>query len=420
MRVITWILLAAPALPAFSQALEPWSLNRALASPGWPFGPPRNRVNLEGTLAHADGETLSIELADRRVIRFRLTEKTRYKPDGPSDSLSAFRVSDIVGVEAEVDSQGYLEARAVRYMRKPTADEQAEILQSPEILQTWRTNVLLENPMDAARDDRRLSLVAKPAPIADHERFGTAALERSEPASGDAISSARRIVESAFERLPNFRAKQITSMFHSTSNPVKWVPDGVVSAEVAYEEQRETFSNVVKNGKRPPNAPDNADASYMRSLDIAWSTGDFETIAHCIFSELADPDFRESGVERSDGGEALRYRFAGRRSSGCIALKVKSQIAYPAYKGSITIDSKTRDVLHVELEATEIPSAFPLDRAERSLDLGLVSIGNADYRLPVTGYWFGCFRNSYSCFLNRMDFRDYRRFETDSSVRFGR
>jgi hypothetical protein len=375
---------------------------------------------LEGTLAHADGETLSIELADRRVIRFRLTERTRYKLDGSSGSLNAFRVSDIVGVEAEVDSQGYLEARDVRYVRNPTADEQAEILQSPEILQAWRANVLLENPMDAARDDRRLSLVAKPAPIADRAGSGNAAMERAESASGDAISSARRIVESAFERLPNFRAKQITSMFHSTSSPVKWVPDGVVSVEVAYEEQHETFSDVVKNGKRPPNAPDNADSSYMRSLDIAWSTGDFETIAHCIFSELADSDFRESGVEHSDRGEALIYRFTGHRSSGCIALKAKSQIAYPAYKGSMTIDSKTSQVLHVELEATDIPNAFPLDRAERSLDLGLVSIGNAEYGLPVTGYWFGCFRNSYSCFLNRMDFRDYRRFETDSSVRFGR
>jgi hypothetical protein len=172
--------------------------------------------------------------------------------------------------------------------------------------------------------------------------------------------------------------------------------------------------------KRPPNAPENADSSYMRSLDIAWSTGDFESIAHCVFSELADSDFRESGVEHSDHGGALLFRFSGQRSSGCIALKVKSQIAYPAYKGSITVDSRTHQVLHVELEATDIPDSFPLDRAERWLDLGAVSVGNAQYQLPVTGYWFGCFRNSYSCFLNRMDFRDYRRFEADSSVAFGR
>jgi len=58
------------------------------------------------------------------------------------------------------------------------------------------------------------------------------------------------------------------------------------------------------------------------------------------------------------------------------------------------VDAKTRQVLHVELEATDIPAAFPLDHPERSLELGMVSIGNSEYRLPVTGYWFGCFRNS--------------------------
>ena len=84
------------------------------------------------------------------------------------------------------------------------------------------------------------------------------------------------------------------------------------------------------------------------------------------------------------------------------------------------MDARTHQVLHVELEATEIPAAFPLDRAERSLDLATVTIGASEYRLPSTGYWFGCFRNSYSCFLNRMDFKDYRRFEADSAVAFGR
>jgi hypothetical protein len=233
MRAASWIFLAAAAWPVFSQGPARWSFDRALASPGWPFGPPRNRVNLEGTLAHSDGETLSVELADRRVIRFRLTDRTRYQPNGGSDSRSAFRVSDVVGVEAEVDSQGFLEARAVRYVRNPSPEEQTEILQSPEILQTWRANVLAENPMDVARDDRRLRLVAKPAPIADRPDLSTGAAEGPDLPRSDVIGAARRIVDSAFERLPSFRAKQVTSLFHSTSNPVKWVPDGVVSAEVA-------------------------------------------------------------------------------------------------------------------------------------------------------------------------------------------
>ncbi|HMD50098.1 MAG TPA: hypothetical protein VKG79_13410 [Bryobacteraceae bacterium] len=420
MRTATWVFLVTASLPAFAQETSHWWSNRALASPGWPFGPPRNRVNLEGVLAHSDGETLSIELNDKRVIRFRLTEHTRYKPDSAPDKLASFHVSDVVGVDAEVDTQGYLEARSVHYVRKPSADEQAEILQCPEILQRWRANILAENPMDTTQDDRRLRFVAKPGPISDRSLFRDTTARSADASGGDVIASVRAIVNSAFEGLPNFRAKQVTSMFHSASKPVKWIPDGVVAAEIAYEEQREVYSDVRKDGKRPANAPDTADSGYMRSLDIAWSTGDFETISHCVFSELEDSDFRQSGVEHREHGDALLYRFTGQRSSGCIALKFKSQIAYPAYSGNMTVDPQTHQVLHVELEATNIPAAFPLDRAERSLDLGTVNIGASEYRLPITGYWFGCFRNSYSCFLNRMDFRDYRRFEAESAVAFGR
>jgi hypothetical protein len=428
-RAATWIfliLLASASCSAFAQGILHWPSTHAPASPGWPFGPPHSRVNLEGLLAHSDGETLSIELSDRRVIRFQLKQQARYQPEGGSENLSAFHVSDVVHVESEVDSQGYLDAHLVRFVRKASSDEQAEIVQCPEILQRWRQNVLAEARLDFGPDDRRLRLVAKPAAISDREESPARSLglrnsadtRRSGP-DDDLIESARRIVQSAFEGLPNLRAKQVTSMFHSASKPVKWIPDGVVAAEIAYEEQREAYSDIRKDGKRPSNAPETGDSVYMRSLDIAWSTGDFETISHCVFTELEDSDFHRRDVEHGDHGDAVVYDFSERGPSVCIALKFKSQIAYPAYKGSLKIDAATHRVLHVELEATDIPAAFPLDRAERSLDLATARIGASEYHLPSTGFWFGCFRNTYSCFLNRMDFRDYRRFESESSVQFG-
>jgi hypothetical protein len=417
-RAATWVFLVTASVPAFAQGTMSWPFGSALASPAWPFGPPHSRVNLEGLLAHADSETLSIELSDRRVIRFRLNGRTRYRTDGASANLSAFHVADVVGVESDVDDKGYLEARSVRFVRKPSPDEQSEIQQSPEILQRWRQNVLGDSPLDQAKDDRRLSLVAKPAAIPDRRESETLHSGKAATAVDDLIPLIRTRVQEAFESLPSFRAKQVTSMFHSSSKPVKWIPDGVVAAEIGYEENREFYSDIRIDGKRPGNASETVGSDYMRSLDKAWSTGDFETISHCLFSELEDSDFRRTAVERGSEGDVVAYEFAGRRSSACIALKFRSEIAYPAYKGLMKVHARTHELLHVELEATDLPAAFPLDRAERSVDLATVSIGTSEYRLPVTGYWFGCFRNSYSCFLNRMDFRDYRRFEADSTVRF--
>jgi hypothetical protein len=375
-----------------------------------------------------------VELPDQRVMRFRLDDQTRYKPDGPADKLTAFRVADVVAVDAEVDSKGFLLARAVRFVRKASPNEQAEILQSPEMMQRWRDNVLSSNGIDPAGDDRKLGLVAKPKPITDRAEDTTPSLRRAEflqpgrrqEAEGsragvvddDLISLARRTVNEAFDRLPNLRAKQVTSLFHSTSKPIKWIPDSVVAAEVGYEEQREAYSDIHIDGKRPTGAPDTVDSDYMRSLDKAWSTGDFETLSHCVFSELEDSDFHKVRSEHRDDGDLITYEFTGQRSSGCVGIKFKSQVAYPAYKGLLKVRAQSREVLHVELQATEIPKAFPLDVAERSVDLDHIRLGGEQYLLPTTGYWFGCFRGSYSCFMNRMDFRDYRRFEADSIVKF--
>jgi hypothetical protein len=410
---------------------RPAAQSQTPASPGWPFGRPHTRVKLEGLLIRSDGETLSIELADQRVIRFRLNAKTSYFLDAKPGNLTGFHMTDFVQVDSEVESKGLLLARSVRFVRKASPDEQSEIFQSPELLARWRANVLAGTSLDPAREDRKLISVTKPEPITG---YGRDTLEPTEFVRGNTrqaggaspggedelISLVRRSVTDAHDKLPNFRARQVTSMFKSFSKPVKWVPDGLVTTEIAYEGDRESYSDIQIDGKQPVDAPETADPDYMRSLNRAWSTGDFETISHCVFSELADSDFRKARTEQSNSGTLVIYEFTGRRSSGCIGVNFKSQITYPAYKGLMKVRAQTGEVLHVELGATEIPAAFPLDRAERSVDFRTVRIADTEYLLPATAFWFGCFRNSYSCFLNRIDFRDYRRFQADSTLLVGK
>jgi hypothetical protein len=374
----------------------------------------RGAFNFEGVLARSDGQTLSIELADERVMRFQLNQRTRYVPDGQPGSLSAFRITDVVSVEAVEESKGHFLARTVRFVRKPSPAEQADVFQSPEMNYRPEDNVIGNAPVDTGQDSRKLSLVAKPAailePAGDKPAPGTA--------GDNLIPTIRGRVNEAFGRLPNFRARLVTSMFHSTTKKVKWVPNGVIAAEVAYEGNQESYSEILVDGKHPASAPAIGDSEYMRSFNNAWSEGDFESIAHCVFAGLEDSDFHKAGTEHSDNGDLVVYEFAGNRASTCVAVRSESQVAYPSYRGSLTVKPQTEEVVHLELEATDVPKGFPLDRAERSVDFAMVQIGTEKYLMPATGYWFGCYRNSYACFLNRVDFREYRRFSSDSTVRF--
>lgn len=392
-----------------------------LGSFGTPNGPssgvgPHKIVRFEGLLARADGQTLSIELPDQRVIRFLLDTKTRYLRNGVSERLAGLRTADVVEVKAETGERGEFLARSVSFLRAPSADEQAEVLQSPELNYRNEENVIESAEMDPNRDTRKLSLVAKPDAIRTTSELDTPAIQGS--SADGLIASIRNRVNSAFENLPNFRAKLITSMFHSTSKKVKWIPNGVITAEIAYEGQNEQYSDILLNGKRPSTAPPIADSEYMRSFNNAWSTGDFETISHCVFAGLQDSDFHKVATEHDDAGELAVYEFTGAPASTCVAVRSEAQVAYPSYRGLLKARTKTGDVMHVELEATNMPAGFPLDRAERSVDFGLVRVGDEQYLLPKTGYWFGCYRNSYYCFLNRMDFQNYQHFQSDSTVHF--
>lgn len=373
--------------------------------------------NFEGVLARSDGQTLSIQLHDTRIVRFRLDGSTRYAPAGGSATLAAFRIADFVEVKAEPVDQGYLLARTVTFLRKASAEEEGEVLESPELNYRREENAIASASLDAAQDTRRLSLVAKPDALAPRAEFHASAT----PGSGspdELIAAIRTSVQTAFERLPNFRAKLVTSMFHSTSRRVQWIPSGVISAEVSYEGKDERYSDIELNGRRPPTAPETADSEYMRSFNNAWSSGDFETLSHCVFDGLQDADFHPAGTAHKPNGDVALYEFSGGRSSTCAAVRAESQVVYPSYKGSLQVDLRTGNVTHLELEATHVPAGFPLDRAERSADFAPVRIGDEQFLVPTTGYWFGCYRNSYYCFLNRLDFRDYRHFESDSQLKF--
>lgn len=373
-------------------------------------------VRFQGVLARSDGETLSIQLHDTRIVRFRLDGDTRYSAAGASFGPAAFRIADFVEVTAEAEDHGYLLARSVTFLRKASAGEKAQVLESPELNYRREENILEGASIDPPDDTRSLSLIAKPDALAAGAEFG-GPLSPGQGSRDALIDTIRKHVQTAFERLPNFRAKLVTSLFHSTSRRVTWIPAGVISAEVSYEGKDERYSDIEVNGRRPLTAPETADSEYMRSFNNAWSTGDFETISHCVFDGLENADFHAAGIRHKPNGDVALYQFAGSRASTCAAVRAESQVVYPSYKGSLEVDLKSGNVTHVELEATHVPAAFPLDRAERSVDFALVRIGDEQFLLPATGYWFGCYRNSYYCFLNRLDFRDYQHFETNSQLK---
>jgi hypothetical protein len=88
----------------------------------------------------------------------------------------------------------------------------------------------------------------------------------------------------------------------------------------------------------------------------------------------------------------------------------------PSYRGRIWLDPKTLLVRRIEMQAMQLPPTFPVDHAEMTLDYGPVRIGGKEYLLPTKTENLACFRGESTCTRNETEFRNYRKFSTESNI----
>ena len=91
----------------------------------------------------------------------------------------------------------------------------------------------------------------------------------------------------------------------------------------------------------------------------------------------------------------------------------------PAFDGSIWIDQETHRVLRIEQRTSGMPNDFPTSKAESTVEYAFVKIEQKTYLLPSKSDNLGCARGSGACTRNSIEFRNYRKFTTESQIKFG-
>jgi hypothetical protein len=70
------------------------------------------------------------------------------------------------------------------------------------------------------------------------------------------------------------------------------------------------------------------------------------------------------------------------------------------------------------MAAKNMPKAFPLDAVESALDYDYVLISDQKFLLPAHSETLSCTRGTSECSRNVIDFRNYRKFGADTSIKF--
>jgi hypothetical protein len=226
------------------------------------------------------------------------------------------------------------------------------------------------------------------------------------------ISQAREAAEDFTAELPDFVVQQLTARYYSSTVPAKWRALDVVSAEVVSVNGKEEYRNISRNGKR---------TRQPIETTGSWSTGEFVTTLQDVLSPITAAEFVKRAENRIANRPAYVYDFRVQPTGShwkIIAQDGSSET--PAYKGTIWIDKESGRVLRIEQRTSAFSPNFQFDNAESTLDYDFVSIEGERYLLPVRSENLSCSRGSLSCTRNQINFRNYRKFEAQSEIKFGK
>ena len=227
------------------------------------------------------------------------------------------------------------------------------------------------------------------------------------------VAQARAEAFSFSETLPNYVVKQFTTRYATSGSRggrTAWQALDTVTADVVFDDGKESYKNVLINGKPPKDAVEKTGA---------WSTGEFSSLLQDILSPETDADFHNKRSMRIVNREAYRFDFSVEQRNSHWDIHAAAETYSPAYSGAMWIDKATSRVLRIEIAGEKIPRGFPLDAVESAVDYDFVLIGDTKYLLPVHSEALSCRRGTNDCTRNVIDFRNYKKFGAETNIIFG-
>jgi hypothetical protein len=227
------------------------------------------------------------------------------------------------------------------------------------------------------------------------------------------IWSARDAAFEFTDTLPNYVVKQYTTRYQTDvarGNRTSWQALDIVTADVVCEGGKESYKNILVNGKPPHDAIEKTGS---------WSTGEFATVLQGILAPQTAADFHNKRSTNIVNRPAWVYDFAVDQPRSMWHVTASSESVVAAYTGTIWIDKENFRVLRIEMQAVDMPRSFALDDVESAVDYDYVMIGGEKYLLPVHSEALSCVRGTAECTRNVIEFRNYKKFGADTSITFG-
>jgi hypothetical protein len=210
-------------------------------------------------------------------------------------------------------------------------------------------------------------------------------------------------------RLPNFRCNRET---HRLIAPVKNAErfsetDNFVE-EMTWERPKESYRTLEMNGIK---------SSMQRDgLKGVHSRGEFGSMLKSIFAPEAAAEYKWAGRAMTGGVlcDVFDVDVPAQHSNFVLTFNLRQEIA--GFHGRVFLDEDSGLVRRILLQGGGLPKDFGLQSPTFSLEYGMVRIGGEDHLLPLRSVLQ--VRQGKHVVRNETQFRDYRKFDASSDIKF--
>lgn len=242
--------------------------------------------------------------------------------------------------------------------------------------------------------------IPKPAPLP-----GPDSIEQ-----GRIIMAVHQYAMTYTKQLPNYICVQVTRRYGDSTGTEAWRLYDTITTRLSYLEGHEDYKVVLVNNQPVTDLP-------MEKLGGTVSQGEFASMMLDIFraESQARFDWDHWATLRGKRVFVFSYDIEQAKSRYHIVAD-RTQDYVPAYRGLLFIDQETKQVMRIVMTPYDLPVGFPIQQIKTVLDYDYTKIGDNEYLVPLKSVVTS--RSARYLTKNETEFRLYRRFGTESTIKF--
>jgi hypothetical protein len=224
------------------------------------------------------------------------------------------------------------------------------------------------------------------------------------------LNAMRAYAKQYVANLPNFLCELVTRQYQAGRKPSHWHKGDVLTSRLLFSEGQEQHRLELVNDKpvRPGSRP--------------WRTplqteGEFGILLANVLASASDASYEWKGwdVIRGKRVAIFEYSIDVTHSTLTLSLSDLAKATVP-YHGTVYGDPETGAVWRITNAASNLPEEIQTKSISTVIDYDQILIADKTYLLPIqASVWLTTDSNNIR---NDLEFRNYRKFETDSVIKF--